>query len=612
MADYVFSLGLIPIQEWIAQARRSRDLRAGSVFLWHAMAKLLARLAGESTSLRTVEIWTPEPPPRGFEGLAHLSFQEALREPYGIPNRASGWCSAESDERVQEVFQALERELAAVWKSFRDPGMERLRMDASGSGQVWSRLKPHWEAYQALTAEGEDLPVSLVWAARPAPYPRQQRKDNLEAAYALFSDVKRSRPARRWPLGRPVGKCTQCGQREAVGPERSFEAWLDWYSRWAEDPWIEQGYRLDAGERLCFVCLAKRAMGYEERRDFPSTGEIAARRWLQCLQDLPGPRELVARLRRTRLGEEDLGRVLHGPDDGMPEEVVKIRSALRQAIERHNLTAKERISPRPPSYLALIAFDGDDMGRRVVADPHGVPKAMAEFARTAAGLLTKHRAEPFYLAGDEGLAMAPTEEALALALALRTRFAEAFEGLTAEEIGAPTLSAGIAFFEHGRPMRGAILAARAALEEAKALEGKDALGVVVETASGSRWDFSARWGDAWERIRAAAGLIAAGHLSPGWAYDAERFLETLPWKEWTPEVAAAARSELRRLFLRRVRVEGRTAEERRAARLVAWAALRADTWWPVDPYGVLAPPDPQQLHLIGFLARQGSSGAVEE
>ena len=78
MADYVFSLGLIPVQDWIAQARRSRDLRAGSVFLWHTLAKLLARLEGESTQLGTVEIWTPEPPPRGFDGLAGLSFQEAL------------------------------------------------------------------------------------------------------------------------------------------------------------------------------------------------------------------------------------------------------------------------------------------------------------------------------------------------------------------------------------------------------------------------------------------------------------------------------------------------------------------------------------------------------
>lgn len=84
MADYVFSLGLIPVQDWIAQARRSRDLRAGSVFLWHTLAKLLTRLEGESTRLGAVEIWTPEPPPRGFEGLARLSFKEALRPRHGL------------------------------------------------------------------------------------------------------------------------------------------------------------------------------------------------------------------------------------------------------------------------------------------------------------------------------------------------------------------------------------------------------------------------------------------------------------------------------------------------------------------------------------------------
>jgi hypothetical protein len=35
MTTYVFSLGLLPVQEWIEKARRSRDLRAGSVLLCH-------------------------------------------------------------------------------------------------------------------------------------------------------------------------------------------------------------------------------------------------------------------------------------------------------------------------------------------------------------------------------------------------------------------------------------------------------------------------------------------------------------------------------------------------------------------------------------------------
>jgi CRISPR RNA silencing complex Cmr2 subunit-like protein len=87
MADYVFTLGLIPVQEWIAQARRSRDLRAGSVFLWHLVARLLARLRRE---LAGVEVWTPKVTDEELARLARQSFRDALGEPYGIPNRASG------------------------------------------------------------------------------------------------------------------------------------------------------------------------------------------------------------------------------------------------------------------------------------------------------------------------------------------------------------------------------------------------------------------------------------------------------------------------------------------------------------------------------------------
>lgn len=75
MTDYIFTLGLIPVQDWIAQARRSRDLRAGSVFLWHVMAKLLTRLTlnGE---LAGVEIWTPQATGEELGRLAGLPFRK--------------------------------------------------------------------------------------------------------------------------------------------------------------------------------------------------------------------------------------------------------------------------------------------------------------------------------------------------------------------------------------------------------------------------------------------------------------------------------------------------------------------------------------------------------
>jgi hypothetical protein len=72
----VFSLGLIPVQDWIAQARRSRDLRAASVFLWYTMARVLARLEQDLGA----EIGLPRPPRgRRFRDLA-LAITSMIQE----------------------------------------------------------------------------------------------------------------------------------------------------------------------------------------------------------------------------------------------------------------------------------------------------------------------------------------------------------------------------------------------------------------------------------------------------------------------------------------------------------------------------------------------------
>jgi hypothetical protein len=86
--EYVFSLGLVPVQEWIAEARRSRDLKAGSAFLAFVMWRLLAELEKECAT-----ILLPWPPSKGFQAEAPESFAEAL-DWYGIPNRASGLIGA--------------------------------------------------------------------------------------------------------------------------------------------------------------------------------------------------------------------------------------------------------------------------------------------------------------------------------------------------------------------------------------------------------------------------------------------------------------------------------------------------------------------------------------
>jgi hypothetical protein len=120
MATYLFSLGLIPVQEWISQARRSRDLRAGSVLLCHLMAKVLSRLSEVGA-----EIVVPASPDPAL--LTHLdSFKKALDVTYGIPHRASGYFETVADgaageEEVRQIFGPLEKTfLEETWGNLKE------------------------------------------------------------------------------------------------------------------------------------------------------------------------------------------------------------------------------------------------------------------------------------------------------------------------------------------------------------------------------------------------------------------------------------------------------------------------------------------------------------
>jgi len=617
MTTYLFSLGLVPVQAWVEEARRSRDLRAGSVILWWTMARVLHTLEKELSA----EIVLPPSPAGGFERLAGKTLAEALREPYGVPNRATGYCQAESAAKVEEVLGGLEdTAVASAWSQVRACLFDPTRVKPPPHPDrraFFAALSPHLETYAEATGEAGDCPFSLVWVATRVddrPTDTAGLREDLEKIDRLYVDVKRTRPIKAWEWGARVPKCNQCGRREAVGPRDSARSWRRWEQEtWNQLEWVEEGYVVDREERLCPVCLARRLAAYprEERRErwrFSSTGEVAASLWVQALGETDQRlAELLDGMRNTALGREDLGRALYLSEavlaEAGHEELRGLRAELEERLRVVNRERKHPLPMSPPSYLALLAFDGDWMGKRIREDPEGVPKGLESFQQLAGHEVAQAQGEAFYLAGDEGLVMAPVGRALGLALALRSRFDEAFDGLAVS----PTLSVGLAFFEQSRPLRGAIQQARRALREAKAMEEKASLGAFVETASGSRWGYVAPWGSAWNRIAGAVDRVRQGDLSAGWAYDVERFIESLSSEDWRVLAAepAALRAEVRRLFLRRA---GESSADREQAR-EWWNGLPGESWWEGEP---ARGPEPEQFHLIGFLSRQWEGASAEE
>lgn len=602
-----WSLGVTPAQSWIAEARRSRDLLAGSRLLAWLMGRLLGHLRSRGATVRLPQV--TEDDLRGLSG----SFAAALDDgSSGVSNHASGWVELPLAE-AGNLFQELQAELDSLWSGL----CAEVSQDAGKSaGDLWRVAGP------AIGAPS--CPLQLVWALRESD---SEERQGLEEVDAVFAAVKRSRPVPACS-GAPVRKCGQCGRREAMGGDDPKD-WRDFQTRLSGVPEVQQGLRIDAAEYLCPVCALRRFAGYLTKETFPSTSEIATSEWLWRIRNSPdlcaaltALQEAAARvpgyekswadhapLYYRRSLDRELRRARKEKNENAEtklEEVQAARRQLEEEIRKHNRRDPDNPVPeKPPEYLAVLTFDGDDMGRRLHEDFDTLPGEVVKFQKALAAWFRESgeslapRGRPFYLGGDEGLILAPLAVALGVAYEIR----RIWKGTAGSTPAGATLSMGIALFDRERPLGAAIETARHSLDRAKSMERprKDALAVSVQTASGSEWTAAAHWGESWNRMTVAVELIRAGTLAAGWPYDVERFLRTIPDEAFRAdsETRAAIREEVKRITARRAKEGDRKA---------AWKDLDGDAWWKVQPADEEVATLPDHLHLVAFLARE--SGAL--
>jgi hypothetical protein len=614
-----WSVGLIPVQEWIAEATRSRDLRIGSAFLSHAMALVLKRL-DEARIGAEVEL----PAVQDSKTLAKLGdLSGALSSDYSLPNRATGVVSAKrSLDNVAAVFERLQSDVVdEAWQQLAQKARERgFGGDASSA---WNEVRGHLDNVRC--------PIHLVWVLHEFES-CTSRVNAIAEIDRLYEAVKQTRP---FPShkGFPVEKCSQCGRREALGGQDITE-WRQFDRELETCREALRGTFIESGERLCPVCMVKRLAGYATMSEgFPSTPEIACRAWLEAVKGVwnthPGIRQAFEnwqRMVKSFEGPSGYGllykNVLQRRDktlrERMPQEsgrhkdlakiedIVRLHGSFFEAVK--SLKQEDRpgaFTNEPSSYLAVMVFDGDNMGKKVKEHLDSLPAKVMEFSQNLPRTIQGHLAQSFYLGGDEGLILCPIETALALARAIRDHWMR-----TVKDGDQPftTLSMGMVLFHRERPMSAAIEEAHAAIERAKALdtpaEGnggrrkKDALSVVVETASGNRFEVVDHWDGLWGRIEAAVELLRSKELSMGWPYDVESFLRSFPLDEPFEDegVLAAVREEIKRLTFRRVGENGNGP--------AIWGRLGGDGMLKhADLPGGLARII-DQFHLMAFLARE--------
>ncbi|MCG8554130.1 MAG: type III-B CRISPR-associated protein Cas10/Cmr2 [Proteobacteria bacterium] len=513
MTAHLLLVTLGPVQDFIAQARRTRDLWYGSHLLselGRAAARALADGGGELIF------------PSLKAGDAQLQPCVApLRSDGTPPQNVANKLLAEVPSGVDplELARAVRKAVTRYWREDLAASVKArcTGILASGVDALWS----------------EQVDTFLEFAASWTPladYAQARRR--IEQAVA---GRKMLRDFGAWRHGRgAVPKSSLDGAREtALLPPNARAATL------------ARKYRITDGEQLDAIGLVKRAGG--EPDQFVPVVNVALASWLELASraasaDLDGLRSACRSAGISRVARTDLPCAVPFCFDAS----VLLASRWRSVFEEQGLQGDpeawgrqhvrrifDKIS-EPYPYVACLVADGDHMGRAIdrlgsAADHRTFSEALTQFAGEARSVIEQnHRGALVYASGDDVLAFVPLPEALSCADDLRKSFAGAMasacKSIAAEE--RPTLSVGLGIGHVMESMGDLLALGRQAERDAK--HDRNALAVLVDKRSGGTRSWRAPWNDdPVGSLREATSLLQ-DRLSSRKVYEIASTLARLP------------------------------------------------------------------------------------
>ncbi len=480
-----------PVQSFVAQARRTRDLYAGSFLLSH-----LALVAMKATRDAGGTILLPD--------LATIEKLAGATEHAIAPNRflagfADPQAAAQAGKAATEALAKEWQRIAnAVWQRFLAP----VANQGHGTSDIWSRqIANFWEVAWAV---GDEHETDLL-----------DRRKNWRTPPATVE---------------PGDHCTLMGQwQELSGSIRSKERQRqDDFWRAVRDHVVATGgtrLDLEEDERLCAVAFLKRffplvskdAIGRDLGMDnWPSTVSIAAIPWLrkiksanpevlrrchdyaQLVRNEPGaPVSSARRIRALRDFPVEAGEFPELSGNFLNRTALQNNRATplspgtdRQILLRALRELEEKTGDRAGNFYALLLMDGDSMGRMIRQHtPQRVTSALSAFAQKTPEIVADHDGVCVYAGGDDLLAMLPLDRALEAAAAVRKAYRDGFaaQGIPAKD---GTISAGLVLAHYRCAFSHVLAHAHELLDEmAKDGAGRDAVAIGILKPGGvvCRW-----------------------------------------------------------------------------------------------------------------------------
>lgn len=532
MTKHILHISIGPVQGFVAQARRTRDLWSGSFLLSWMSGQLMAAVLqrdGEIVFPSVVKENGKECEPTD-PMLAAILGKPLPKNPHpkigSLPNRFKAKVLADfnPESAVNEAKKKWEELAETIWESFIENAVNKNEDQKSRTREIWERqINGFWE---------------IQWVKGDNPV------NNGEDAKWLDS---RKNWRSHWPPKEGGDHCTTMGSwQELSGFVRSRE-------RGKQDKfWSalrKNVGRLDLqdDERLCAIALVKRlfpkleneqlktaiswSFQTKQTKSWPSTAYMAVAPWLMHIAKNPALhpklRDYVETIQQavkkkfnqltseygTRLPAlKSLGQssnldgnlfletalanpratplINDPPKIGKDDPDKETRDKLLQALKK---LGKEVGGGAKP-YYALLLMDGDRLGKllRTLGEQE-VSKALDQFVNQVSKIVQCNNGVTIYAGGDDVLAMLPANQAIQCARNLRDAYDKAFHDLgdaNKKRETPTTASCAIVFSHYHNPLRDVMELAREELDEiAKEQNGRNSLALAVMQPSGvhNRW-----------------------------------------------------------------------------------------------------------------------------
>lgn len=520
MSKYRLSFTIGPVQSFVAQARRTRDLWTGS---W------LLSLLSESSLIATEKLdGRAIIPHRGEYHKQLTSIRSAIG---GIPNRFE--VEFDSEKTAKQAGEAATAAFYETWQSVADEVwssfVEKIATHGNQTGEIWKRqTKNFWELSWVVTPAGD--PSQLAGLALN----RRKQFRNVSATLE------------------PGTKCSLMKEYQEISGHYGHQQWDRQRQFWDTFRGSVSNLDLKGDEKLCAIGVIKRfypevvdehiakltgakpQRSIKEQSRWPSLGFFAALPWLQELDKTTdgttkpnkhSPKQLAQTLseetqkpdlvkgqrvdgyqQSEHIPAKDFGLGNWGANvdatvwhsSGLANNLIGFTPQRVRKLARLQSDVFESMKPKKPiPYYALLLADGDSMGALVAqfGNPQDVSKGLNSFAGSVGSIISPENGNGrvVYAGGDDVFALLSAKTALDAAKQLSDSYRQAFRKLDSE-VNA-TLSVAIVYAHFKQPLSSVIRTAHHLLDDiAKDKTGRDSLALGLIQASG----LSAVWSSPWK------------------------------------------------------------------------------------------------------------------